>query len=76
MSKGRGESLLFVEDRQVVLLIKHILEFLCSGQAHTVAPVVSKTFLVLAFKMHTVELWHMDTGTRHVRGVGVEPRGF
>lgn len=28
------------------------------------SPVVSKTFLVLAFKMHTVELWHMDTGMR------------
>lgn len=35
MSKGR-ESLAFVKDRQVVLLIKHILEFLLySGQALT-----------------------------------------
>lgn len=64
----RGESQVFVEDRQVVLLIKHILEFLCSGQAHTVAPVVSKTFLVLAFEMDTAELWHMDISTRQMFG--------
>lgn len=34
----QGESLVFVEDTQVVLLIKQITEFLYSGQSHTVAP--------------------------------------
>lgn len=53
MSKGRGKSLVFVEDTQVVLLIKQIIiECLYSGQSHTVAPIVNKTILVLAFKIH------------------------
>lgn len=43
MNKGR-ESLAFVKDRQVVLLVKQILEFLlCSGQALIVASPVSKS---------------------------------
>lgn len=49
----QGESLVFVEDTQVVLLIKQITEFLYSGQSHTVVPIVSKTILVLAFRIHT-----------------------
>lgn len=67
------ESLVFVEDMHVILFIK-----LSSGQAHTVAPVVSKTILALAFKMHTVELWHMDTCMRQTfwDGVRLGPRDF
>lgn len=76
MSKGSGESLVFVEDTQVVLLFKQIIEFLCSGQSHTVAPIVSKTILVLAFKIHTsraVLYGHRQTFWDRV---GWGPEGF
>lgn len=53
MSKGR-ESLAFVEDKQVVIMhIEQILEFLLyANQGYTVAPVMSKTLPVPAFKIH------------------------
>lgn len=76
MSKGRGESLVFVEDTQVVLLIKQIIEFLYSGQSHTVAPIVSKTILVLAFKIHTSRVVVYGHRQTFWDGVGLRPRGF
>lgn len=51
--REHGENLAFVKDRQVVLVIKQILEFLlCFGPALTVAATVSKTLLVPAFKVY------------------------
>lgn len=76
MSKSRGESLVFVEDTQVVLLFKHIIEFLNSGQSHTVAPIVSKTILVLAFKIHTSRVVVYGHRQTFWDGVGLGPRGF
>lgn len=76
MSKSSGESLVFVEDTQVVLLFKQIIEFLYSGQSHTVAPIVSKTILVLAFKIHTSRVVVYGHRQTFWDGVGLGPRGF
>lgn len=49
--REHGESLAFIKDRQVVLLISQILGFLLYfGQALTVAATVSKTLLSPCFQ--------------------------
>lgn len=76
MSKSRGESLVFVEDTQVVLLFKQIIEFLYSELSHTVAPIVSKTILVLAFKIHTSRVVVYGHKQTFWDGVGLGPKWF